>query len=228
VYTITVTNTDATEAATGVALTDVLPVGVTYVSDVPSQGSYDDGTGLWTVGTLAASANATLAITATVDAGQEGAQLTNTTSGLTLDQSDGNASNDVGSVAIDVEDDVDLAVAIAVDDPNPAETDTIVYTITVTNTDATDSATGVALTDVLPAGVTYVSDVPSQGAWASGTGLWNVGTIGAGASATLDVTVTVDAGTSATMITNATSGLTLDQSDSNGANDADSVVVTVS
>ena len=37
---------------TGIQVTDLLPAGVTYVSDSPSQGTYVSGTGIWTVGTI--------------------------------------------------------------------------------------------------------------------------------------------------------------------------------
>ena len=47
-------------------IADVLPAGLTFVSEVPSQGTYDSGTGVWTVGTVANSGSATLTITATV------------------------------------------------------------------------------------------------------------------------------------------------------------------
>ena len=67
IYTITVQN-EGTEDATAVDVTDLLPTGVSYVSDSPSQGSYDDATGLWSVGTLTPTSTATLAITATVTA----------------------------------------------------------------------------------------------------------------------------------------------------------------
>ena len=55
------------DAASGVVVTDLLPPGTTYVSDTPSQGTYDHTTGQWTVGSLAYGATATLDITATVD-----------------------------------------------------------------------------------------------------------------------------------------------------------------
>ena len=70
-YTVTLDN-DGPDDATGVDVTDVLPSGVTFQSAVASQGSYDDGTGVWTVGSIAASAADTLTITATVDAGTAG------------------------------------------------------------------------------------------------------------------------------------------------------------
>ncbi|MCL7765550.1 DUF11 domain-containing protein, partial [Polaribacter sp. Z014] len=50
-YTIAVTNNGPNDA-TGVSLTDRLPSGVTYVSN--DQGAaYNDGSGLWTIGTVA-------------------------------------------------------------------------------------------------------------------------------------------------------------------------------
>jgi hypothetical protein len=44
-----------------------LPAGLTFVSSTPSQGTYSATTGVWTVGTINSGANATLAITATVN-----------------------------------------------------------------------------------------------------------------------------------------------------------------
>ena len=52
--------------ATGVEVTDVLPAGLTYVSSSASQGSYNSGSGVWTIGTIPAGGTATLSITATV------------------------------------------------------------------------------------------------------------------------------------------------------------------
>ncbi len=67
VYTLTMTNTGA-DAATGVAVTDQLPVGVTWVSDdgSASNGTYDSATGIWAVGGLAKDEVKTLKITVTV------------------------------------------------------------------------------------------------------------------------------------------------------------------
>jgi choice-of-anchor A domain-containing protein/uncharacterized repeat protein (TIGR01451 family) len=64
-YTITVTNFGPA-TATGVVATDLLPTGLTYGSYTASQGTYNEVTGAWTVGTLANGASATLTITVTV------------------------------------------------------------------------------------------------------------------------------------------------------------------
>src|SRR5207253_8193968 len=67
--------------------------------------------------------------------------------------------------------------------------DNVSYTITVSNA-GPGPADGVAVTDFLPAGVTLVSAVPSQGSvgTAGSTLTANLGTLGVGASATVVVT----------------------------------------
>jgi large repetitive protein len=69
----------------------------------------------------------------------------------------------------------------------------ITYTITVTN-GGPSNATGVVVTDLLPAGVTLVSAKGTQGDFnqANRTLTWNVGTLSNGSSATLTIVVTVN------------------------------------
>ncbi|HWL90844.1 MAG TPA: DUF11 domain-containing protein [Actinomycetota bacterium] len=68
--------------------------------------------------------------------------------------------------------------------------DTIIYTLTVSN-DGDGDATGVEVTDQLPAGVTFVQATAGCSEDA-GLVTCTVGDIGAGASTDLDITVTVD------------------------------------
>jgi uncharacterized repeat protein (TIGR01451 family) len=75
-YVITVSN-PSTVNATGVLVTDLLPSGLTYVGSSTSQGTYDHNTGLWEVGSLDTSANATLTLNATVDMGTAGTTIIN-------------------------------------------------------------------------------------------------------------------------------------------------------
>jgi uncharacterized repeat protein (TIGR01451 family) len=84
----------------------------------------------------------------------------------------------------------DLALTKSVDNPAPAAGGTVVFTLTVTN-NGPNNATGVVVSDPLPAGLTYVSD-DGAGAYVSGTGLWTVGAVANAASATLHITATVD------------------------------------
>jgi uncharacterized repeat protein (TIGR01451 family) len=71
---------------------------------------------------------------------------------------------------------VDLAISKTVDNSAPSVGDTVMFTVTITNID-TSPATNVAVSDVLPAGLMFVSATPSQGTYVSGTGIWTVGTL---------------------------------------------------
>lgn len=228
-YTITVSNLSAVQA-TGVRLTDQLPNGVTRTATPPnpSQGSFSDGTGIWTVGTVAGMASATLQLQVQVNAGASSlAQpIVNATSSLMLDQTDPNSGNNVGSVGITVSNLTDLAVTKTVDVADPCVGDLVEYTVTIAN-NGPARATSVAITDSLPAGVTRTGTPAgaSQGSFNEGNGVWTVGTLNDGAMATLTLEVEVlNAGT----ITNTTSGLTLSQTDSNPANNAGSAVLNSS
>ncbi|MCB2378502.1 DUF11 domain-containing protein [Hymenobacter sp. BT635] len=68
--TFTVTAGNNGTAASGVQVKDALPAGLSFVSANPSQGTYDNATGTWTVvsglNTFASGASATLTITATI------------------------------------------------------------------------------------------------------------------------------------------------------------------
>jgi uncharacterized repeat protein (TIGR01451 family) len=211
--------------ALGIQITDALPAGVTFQSATVSQGLYNDGTGLWFVGNMVAGTVDTLQIVATVDLGTAGSTITNTASVTAVTQADPNPGNDTASVDVTVQS-IDLVVAKIVDVALPNELATIVYTVTVTN-DGPSDATGVELTDLLPAGVTYVSDVASVGAYVSGTGVWTVGGVANGVTETLDITATVDTGTSGSTITNTASVTASDQVDGDPGNDTASADVTV-
>jgi uncharacterized repeat protein (TIGR01451 family) len=168
---------------------------LTFVSSVPTQGSYDSGAGTWTVGSLANGANATLQIVATV---ATSGTKTNTAQVSAVDQTDVDSTpnNNVG--AEDDQDDAaltpqlaDLSVIKSVNDTTPDINDNINFTVTVSNA-GPDTATNVAINDPLPAGLGFVSATPSQGSYSNATGVWTVGTIANGANASLQVSASVD------------------------------------
>ncbi|MFN0052353.1 MAG: SdrD B-like domain-containing protein, partial [Planctomycetales bacterium] len=88
---------------------------------------------------------------------------------------------------------VDLSLTKTVSDSTPTVGSNVTFTVTVSNANGFSTATGVTVSDVLPAGLTYVSD-DAGGAFDSGTGLWTVGTLAPGASATLNIVATVSTG----------------------------------
>ncbi len=202
-FTITATN-NGPNPATGLTVTDVLPVGLTYASHTVSRGSYNGGSGLWTILTGGDKAFnvgdvATLILNATVDVGTNGTLLTNNVSVSAVDQSDNVSANDAASASVFVGG-KDLAMAKSVSNATPNVGETISYTLTVTNS-GPSAATGVVVTDLLPAGVTYSSD-NGAGAYVSGSGVWTVGALASGASASLQINATVDAASAGNLVTN--------------------------
>ncbi|PHN00729.1 T9SS type A sorting domain-containing protein, partial [Flavilitoribacter nigricans] len=207
IFTISVTN-DGPSVATGVAVTDNLPSGYSYVS---SNGAYNDATGIWTVGTINAGQTVSLQITATVLADGDYVNLAEVSAANEpdVDSTPGNGADtdgdgDVGPIDndgsqdADDEDDgddaevtpsavIDLSLIKTVNDATPNVGDDVIFTISVTN-DGPSVATGVAVTDNLPSGYSYVS---STGAYNDATGIWTIGTIGVGQTVNLQITATV-------------------------------------
>ncbi len=88
---------------------------------------------------------------------------------------------------------IDLDLTKSVSDSTPSVGSNITYTLTVTNASGFSTATGVSVQDVLPPGVTFVSS-SGLGTYDSATGIWTIGTIAPGTSATLQIVATVATG----------------------------------
>ena len=116
----------------------------------------------------------------------------------------------------------DIGVTKTVSDPTPAVGTNVTFTVKATNHGPND-ATGVQVTDQVPAGLTFVSASPSQGTYTAGTGIWNIGALVNGASATLQLVVTV---TGTTPVTNTATRTASTPGDFDPANDSASAVVT--
>ena len=228
-YNATITNTgDA--SATSTVLTDVLPTGVTFTAASASQGtcSYASLTRTVTcnIGTIPAAGNATVQIT--VKPRSEG--TLNNTATITASQWDPATGNNSASVnGLPAVKFVDLVVQ-KLASPNPVFAgQNVTYTITVKNVGTPFGATGVTLTDVLPASMNFVSATTSQGSLvtppvgSNGTVTANLGSIASNATATVTITVT---STSAGTVVNSASA-TSTESDSTPANNTDSASTTV-
>ncbi|MBZ4041245.1 Ig-like domain-containing protein [Flavobacterium hibisci] len=80
-FTLTAENAGPNDA-NGVEVTDILPNGYTFVSAAPGVGTFNPGTGVWVIGTLNNGTNATMTITATVNATGNYANTATITSNL--------------------------------------------------------------------------------------------------------------------------------------------------
>ena len=226
-YTITVVN-NGRDAATGVTLLDTLPTlaGLQIVGTPQANfGTYDQGTGVWTIGTVNVAAAATLSIQARVLAPASGIPpaRTNTASIQNADQYDPDPTNDSASVT-ETPQYADLEVTKTVNDPAPNVGDEVTFRIVVQNLGA-DRATNVTIDDVLPVGLTFVS--ASSQAYDPGTGVWTVGTVDVGSAnaQTLDITVMVAASGSFTNAAAVSTTAPPDQYDPNRDNNRDTATV---
>ncbi len=120
----------------------------------------------------------------------------------------------------------DLEVTKSVDNATPNEAETINYRILVAN-NGPDDCYGIAIRDILPSRVTYVSDNPSKGDYDPESGIWEIGRLLTGRDVVLTITANVDAGTSGTTITNRAAVYASSRCDLNPDNDSSDAVIVV-
>ncbi len=84
----------------------------------------------------------------------------------------------------------DLSVSKTVSVTTPAVGDEVSFSISAANAGPDDSATGIEISDLLPAGFTHIGD-DSGGSYDSSSGTWTVGSLEPGDSQTLNVTARV-------------------------------------
>ena len=189
-YTVTVRN-GGPGAATSVILTDNLPAGVNFLSANASQGNctYANGVLTCTVGDLAtgASAIATIIVVPTA-----AGQICNQAS-VKANEPDAVPNNNLASACttVNAPASADLSVT-KTDSADPVLVgDIVTYTVTVTN-NGPNTATGVLLTDTLPAGVNFISANSTRGncSHANGIVTCSLGDMASGVVITVTVAVT--------------------------------------
>ncbi len=208
-YTLVVKNNGVSDAA-GVSVSDPLPAGTSFVSaDAPCL--HSSGTVTCALGLMAPGASTTLQVI--VKATSTGTKVNTATVSTTTPDPD--PTNDSRSASVTVDPSADLqATKVATATANVG--DTITYTIGATNL-GPDDAAAVTLSDVLPAGVQFVSaDAPCVEA--SGTVTCAVGALAAGDSVTRDIRVTALASAAGTTVSN-TSTVTTTTHDPDSSND---------
>ena len=164
------------------------PAGVTFESATPTQGSCSEASGTVTcaLGTIATSQQASVVIE--IRASTPGT-ITNQ-AGVASAASDPVSSNNSATADTSVTAAADLSLTKG-DSPDPVlEGELLTYSLTAHNSGPQD-ATGVSLTDTLPAGVTFDSATPTQGTCSesSGTVTCALGTVANGADAGVEIKV---------------------------------------
>ncbi len=182
-----------------VQLTHTLPSGLTLLAYETGGGSFNEGTGVWDLGTMTNGAVDTLRLQVEVDGGTAGSTLSDAAQ-LTSDSFDLDLSNNDATLDLNIYLPVDLTLAVQTTDPTPAVGDLIDLRVVVTNNSGND-ADAVEVLAPLPAGLEFDLAGSTSGAYVDSTGIWTLGTLAAGVADTLTLTVRVGSGTGETVLT---------------------------
>jgi uncharacterized repeat protein (TIGR01451 family) len=163
-YTVTVSNLGPDDARQ-VVFTDTWPAGVKFISASTTQGIvYRAGTTNTTItaelGAIVAGSNAVVTVTATPTAPGELTNTVTVTSVATDSETNNNSATSIATAIVLPFADLSVSTAAS---PNPVFYGTnLTFTVTVANNGPTN-ATGIVLTNSLPAGVTNVVATTGQG-----------------------------------------------------------------
>lgn len=216
-YTATITNSGPGEAL-AVVVTDTLPAGTTFVSAVATQGTCGrtDFVVTCTLGSIAASGTVTVTLVAA--APKAGGLLFNSAT-VTSGSYDANVANNSDSAETTVlVTSGDIRIS-GVGFPDVVYTGMqYAYVIAVSNS-GPDIATGVVLTDTLPAPAAFVSANATQGSCTQTTGTvtCSLGSLAKGATVTVTLTVSAPATPATLTNTAVTTSRNIDPKSSNNS-----------
>ena len=142
--------------ATSVSVTDTLPAGVVFASASPSQGTCGESLGVvtCTLGSVSAFANASITVDVTAPSTTGGITNSVTVQGAEVDPNTADNAADLTTSVVEAQ--PNLSVFMYADPSTVVTGAPLTYTIEANNYGTLD-ATGVVLTDTLPAGVTFQS-----------------------------------------------------------------------
>ncbi|MCL2115649.1 MAG: DUF11 domain-containing protein, partial [Methanobrevibacter sp.] len=201
-YTITISN-NGPDNATGVLVIDRLDPRLAYVSYTASAGTYTVADGRWDIGNLNAGSSATLTIIVRINGTGNIVNVAN----VTTDQNnigDNETNTSSNGTNFTVASTVNLTIVKTSNaSSNSSYGDIIVYTVNVTNY-GPDNATGVTVLEELDYRLALLLVNVNIGNYNNVTGVWNIGTIAAGQSAILTVTVLINGTGNITNVANIT------------------------
>ncbi len=126
---------------------------------------------------------------------------------------------------------VDLQVTFEVNiaTPDPDKVNELIFAVVVTNLNPLLEATGVTVENLLPGAFPFIArlDAGTHGTYDHATGIWNIGTIGAGQYALLVYRTGLLLSQTSPSATNAAQIRPFDQTDPNLTNNYDEVVVAI-
>lgn len=167
-----------------------LPVQVAYVSH-SGDGAFDPGTGVWTIGALAAGASASIDVT--VQAVSSGTANVTAQVGANALPLDPNSANNSASVTLGIPSTADLSISVVAGSASVAAGADVVFTLTLGNS-GPDQAVSIVVEEAFTTSGGEPSSpgafTASTGSYNPTTGVWTIGALSAtaGTPATLELT----------------------------------------
>ncbi|BAO45571.1 GEVED domain-containing protein [Thiolapillus brandeum] len=192
-------NNAGPNAATGVAVMDVVPSGFSGISNISNGGTLSGATITWTGLSVAVNGTLTLGFDAVVELSGD---HTNVAEVVGADQTDSDSTPGNGDPSEDDQDDAGLTPSDVIDlsliktvsgGPIYAVGDVVTFTLTVSNA-GPSTATGVEVTDPVPVGFHDIGGISNSGVLNGNTIVWSGLSIPAGSSLALTFQATVASG----------------------------------
>ena len=224
-YTITVTN-NGPDAASEITVLDNLPVDITYVS-YSGDGTYNNGTGIWSVNDLAAGMSNTLIINATADASANESR-TNTASIYNASQFDPRSPNNTDSAFLSMVG-IDMLIEKFVNTTSPPLGGTVTFIINATNQGPNIAESVIIMDAEESTDLEFDTITESKGTYSEASGEWkfaNNEDLAVGEMVTLTITATILAGT-CEPVDNTARFISADQTDFDSSNNQSTVSMLV-
>ncbi|MBE7468699.1 MAG: DUF11 domain-containing protein [Anaerolineales bacterium] len=220
-YTLTITN-NGPSPATGVVVTDTLPASVTFVS-APGCTPQPNNQVRCTYANIASGSTASPAVIS-VTVNPAAPNLITNTATVAGVEFDPNTNNNSATIPTTVNRLVNLSIAKTSSPTLVAAGNSLTYTLTVANSGPSE-ASGVIVTDTLPAGVTFAAASAGCSNASNIVTCSNLGNVSSGGAITASIRVTVASSILGTLTNTAT--VTSNQPDSNTTNNTVTATTTV-
>ncbi len=189
-FIVTVIN-DGPDNATNIQITDFMPAGFDDVQIIPSNGTYNNFTGVWSISLLKYGESAFLNLSGIINSSIAGQIVTNIANITSQDQYDSSPYK-TASASINVQE-ADIEITKTADKSTANVGENVIFTITAKNK-GPSTATGLIFIDKLPLGLKF--NVASADKYISLDNignyiLWNLGSLNNDENATLTINTTV-------------------------------------
>lgn len=186
-FRITLTLDSRASNQTGVAVTDLLPTGLSFLSATPSVGSYSSSTGIWTIGNLPTAGGSR---SATLDISTKATQVGAIVNSVSVVSSDFPAGT-IPSASATVTVNQPLTLVKSVLPASTVQGGAATFSVQVTNTGSAALPAGFTISDAVPSGLTAGTVSVTTGTYSGST--WTVPS-GMPANTTYTLTMPVTAG----------------------------------